>query len=98
MSADLLDPSWLKDFLFDRTIYAFAALLILVIIFLTRQWMKATKDRIEDLKLIIPLADKLSDQLDDMTKLNEKMMAALLARRRESRPPPPQLPPRSPFP
>lgn len=71
---------WLKDFLYDRTIYATAALLVLALVWAVYQWRKAVYERIEDLKLIAPLADRLADQNEELAGLMEKVVSALRAR------------------
>lgn len=59
--AQVPDPSWIKEFLYDRTIYAVAALELFAIVTLFGLYVRERNLRIEDLRLVLPLADKMTD-------------------------------------
>ena len=68
-----ISPNWLKDFLYDRPIYSFCALLIIAIVWVLKQWRKSESARIEDLKLILPLANRLEELNTQMVGLFDRI-------------------------
>lgn len=79
-----LSPEWFKEFLFDRTIFAVAALALLATVTMFWLLLRAKREHMTDLRLILPLADKLSELNEESLQLLER----LSERRRGRREPP----------
>lgn len=83
MDASVIDPGVLKDFLYDRTIYAFAALELVALVWAIRGWLGERAERIEDWKTIAPLTEGITQASEDLLKVVSTAIAARTRRQHE---------------